>query len=292
MSDLNQLQTFIEVARRRSFSAAGRALSLPRSTVSARIKTLEQRLQTQLFLRNTRQVVLTPEGEQYWHQCQQALTQLQQAEEALLSEQQLGGKVTLSIPVGFPALNITTTLRRFMQQHPAIQLFVDVSDVSRDLLNGEADVAIRGRDPGDRDLVARQLGDVALCYVATPSWWQQHKHLAGQQPPAERHNWLEQQLLFAPGGVSQSAPLSGNSFELALQWARDGLGPALLPRTLCADACRANELLTLPFTSPSALPLYLVYAGRQLPRRVRLLVDFLMAQPTLLITPESSSANG
>lgn len=275
MSDLNQLQTFIEVARRQSFSGAAKALSLPRSTVSARIKALEQRLQTRLFLRNTRRVVLTPEGQSYWHQCQQALEQLQQAEESLQGEQQLKGKVTLSMPVAFPSANIAKSLLEFSQQSPAIQLFVDVSDVSHDLLQGEVDVAIRGRDPGDRDLVARLIGESPLAYVAAPAWWQQYR--------TEDVIWLEQQLIFAPGGVKNKTRLGCNSFDLALQWAKDGVGPALLPRTMCVEPLNAQQLIELPFDSDAQLPMYLVYASRHLPKRVRALVDFLIAHRQTLM---------
>ncbi len=281
MSDLNQLQTFIEVARQQSFSAAGKTLALPRSTVSARIKSLEQRLGARLFLRNTRRVTLTPEGHEYWLQCESALQQLQRAEEQLQGEHSLQGKVTLSIPVAMPTVALAQLMVMFNQRYPALRLSIDVCDSSHDLLTGEIDVAIRGRDPGERDLVARPLASSQQCYVASASWWQQHATSDLVQ--------LQRQLIFAPGKTGPAAPIIANNFDMALQLAMAGAGPALLPVALCEPALTAQRLQRLPFTVVEPLPLYLVYASRQLPRRVRALVDFILAHTEQLLQPAAST---
>ena len=64
--DLNQTRMFIEVVRAGGFAAAARRLGLPKSTVSARIQSLEQRLGAQLLKRSTRQLSLTSEGSAYF----------------------------------------------------------------------------------------------------------------------------------------------------------------------------------------------------------------------------------
>jgi DNA-binding transcriptional LysR family regulator len=60
--DLNAIRTFIEVVRAGGFSAAARRLGMPRSTVSLRVRTLEDNLGVRLFKRSTRAVALTEEG--------------------------------------------------------------------------------------------------------------------------------------------------------------------------------------------------------------------------------------
>ncbi|EEA94881.1 LysR family transcriptional regulator [Pseudovibrio sp. JE062] len=84
MTNITQLQTFVEVARLNSFAEAAEHLHVPRSTVTARVQALEERLGVQLLHRTTRRVSLTLEGERFMQQCEPALEALQQAESDLL----------------------------------------------------------------------------------------------------------------------------------------------------------------------------------------------------------------
>ncbi|KZL17400.1 LysR family transcriptional regulator [Pseudovibrio sp. WM33] len=66
MTNIIQLQTFVDVARLNSFTKAAEHLSIPRSTVTARVQALEERLGVQLLHRTTRRVSLTLEGERFF----------------------------------------------------------------------------------------------------------------------------------------------------------------------------------------------------------------------------------
>ncbi len=63
MDSLDLIQTFREVARRGSFSAAARALDMSPANVSKYVAALEQRFDVRLFNRTTRKVSLTDAGE-------------------------------------------------------------------------------------------------------------------------------------------------------------------------------------------------------------------------------------
>ena len=102
MTTLAHLETFVEVAGLGSFAAAARQLDLPRSTVTARIKALEEELGVALFQRTTRQVRLTVEGEAYREKVQPALRDLEEAGEQLKSAQAPQGMVRVSVPVALP----------------------------------------------------------------------------------------------------------------------------------------------------------------------------------------------
>ena len=62
MQDLNDMRYFAEVVERGSFSAASRALGLPKSRLSRRIAGLESRLGVRLMQRTTRRLALTDSG--------------------------------------------------------------------------------------------------------------------------------------------------------------------------------------------------------------------------------------
>ena len=73
------IETFIQAARRESFSAAAKALRVSPGAVSQNIKSLEDQLQTRLFTRTTRQVKLTPEGQRFLQRCAPAVEALETA---------------------------------------------------------------------------------------------------------------------------------------------------------------------------------------------------------------------
>jgi len=79
MMDLNDLGVFEKVAALRSFSAAARALELPKSSVSRSVARLETELGTRLLQRSTREVVLTEAGALLRARCVDILASISEA---------------------------------------------------------------------------------------------------------------------------------------------------------------------------------------------------------------------
>ena len=96
---LNDIALFVEVARRKSFSQAAKALDMPMSTLSRRIRALEQMLGLRLINRNTRRLELTDAGVQYVNRCEGLIDELERAREqvqALSGPPQ--GRLNISMP--------------------------------------------------------------------------------------------------------------------------------------------------------------------------------------------------
>src|SRR5215467_10907604 len=83
MADLNNILIFMKVAQFESITRAARSLGMPISTVSRRLSALESDLGVSLLRRTTRRITLTPQGRNYFNQCQEPLTLLQEAEQVL-----------------------------------------------------------------------------------------------------------------------------------------------------------------------------------------------------------------
>ena len=71
--NLKQLEAFVKVTESGSFSKAAKLLFLTQPTVSAHVSALEKELNIKLFLRNTREVGLTDEGEKLYQYARQML---------------------------------------------------------------------------------------------------------------------------------------------------------------------------------------------------------------------------
>src|SRR6202045_4152048 len=99
--DFNDLQFFAAVVVHRGFSAAARALGLPKSRVSRRVAVLEERLGVRLLDRTTRGVNLTEVGQQVFEHARAAVIEAEAAEEAALRMQsEPRGLVRMSCPLG------------------------------------------------------------------------------------------------------------------------------------------------------------------------------------------------
>lgn len=169
--DLNDLRVFEKVGSLRSFSAAARALSQPRSTVSRSIARLEAELGTRLIQRTTRDVALTPSGESLLMRCASALGQLGEALAyvgSLAAEPR--GPLRVSAGIGFGINVLAEQLPEFLRRYPDIDVLLDLTSKAADLINDRVDVAIRLGPLPDSSLVAVRLGEMKQVLFAAPAY--------------------------------------------------------------------------------------------------------------------------
>lgn len=279
MISLSQIQTFLEVARSESFANASRRLSVPRSTVSARVRALEERLNVRLLHRTTRRVALTDEGRRYLERCQEAIDKLLEAEAELSRPDGISGTIRMTVPVDMSKHQLAQALTAFADRHPSIRIEVNVTDEVVDLVASNIDLALRGGAPGAPSLVARRMGEGQLALYASPQY-------AAERLPAASLSNLSGHVAFDPANrgrellaAAAQGRVETRNFELAKALAIQSRGIALLPESICKQEVRAGQLTRLAFEKPlPVLALYVVMPSRlNVPARVRALVDFLIS---------------
>ena len=291
LPDLNDLYFFAAVVEHGGFSAAGRALGVPKSRLSKRIAQLEDRLGVRLLQRTTRRFVVTEVGERFYGHCRAAIEEARAAQAAvdeLRAEPR--GVVRLSCPILLAQTTLAELLPDFLRQYPKVQVRLLATNRRVDVINEGVDIAIRVRTRLDTDatLVMRRFGHARMLPVASPALFENARR------PAEpgdlsalpalvmtehegAHAW---ELLDADGkqvAVELQPRLISGDFNVLLAAARRGLGVALLPEPVCAAAVRLGELeILLPAWSAPLGTMHFVYPSRrgQLPG-VRALVEFL-----------------
>src|ERR1044071_889610 len=93
---------FVAVTRAGSFTGAGRALGVPKATLSRRVQRLEERLGVRLLQRTTRKLGLTEAGRAYYERCLHAVEEIEQAERAALDvSASPRGRLRVSAPLDF-----------------------------------------------------------------------------------------------------------------------------------------------------------------------------------------------
>ena len=156
--DLNQVQAFVRVMESGSFTAAARALGLPKSSVSRRVSALEQSLRVRLLQRSTRKLVLTEAGRLYFERARAALGGLAEASAAVSDMgQEVAGPIRFTAGDDNTGL-IANLLRAFLARYPKVQIDVVLTPRRVDLLAERFDLALRAGPLVDSSLIARRLG--------------------------------------------------------------------------------------------------------------------------------------
>lgn len=291
LQDLNDLYFFAAVVEHGGFSAAGRALGIPKSRLSKRVAQLEERLGVRLLQRTTRRFVVTEVGQRFVVHCRAVLEEAQAAQDAvdeLRAEPR--GVVRLSCPVSLAQTVLAHVLPDFLEQYPKMQVRLMVSNRRVDVIGEGFDVAIRVRTKLDTDanLIVRSFGQTRTLLVASTGLLDrfgrpaQPDELAKLPALSMREHEGAQiwELLDASGeqvNVEVQARLISGEFSVLLEAARRGMGVALLPEFVCAPAVANGELeVVLPEWSVPEGTMHFVYPSRRgmLPG-VRALVDFL-----------------
>src|SRR6201991_4537046 len=100
--DLSAVEAFVRAAEARSFTGAAKQMGLPASGVSKAVTRLESQTGVLLLHRSTRSVGLTAEGAVFFERCREILTELRNAEAALLQSAQMpSGRLRVAAPITF-----------------------------------------------------------------------------------------------------------------------------------------------------------------------------------------------
>ncbi|QPI53040.1 LysR family transcriptional regulator [Massilia antarctica] len=286
------MEIFVEVARLRSFSAAGRRLGLTRAMVSKHIMQLESRLDARLLHRSTREVSLTDAGQAYLAPCLATVEQAREAARAISpAGAELAGALRIQAPSGFGTAWLADAVARFSLRHPLLTPSLFVDDALLDPIRHGFDLTIRvGGIPDSSGLAMRRLAPCRGVLCASPDY------VARWGMPHTPEDLLDHQCLhfshltdgtswhFTRAGerrtVRVNAGFTANNGLVLQQAAERGLGIVYNTTFLAWQKLIDGALLPvlpdweLPLNDLSAL----YPASRQLSPKVRALVDFLVEE--------------
>lgn len=173
--DPSALTLLVDILDAGSLSEAARKLNMSRSNVSYRLTQLERSAGAQLIRRTTRRAEPTELGVRLYEHANRIRKEVLAASETLSTlEDELQGRVRLSVPTGYGDLVMSPWLIDFKQRYPGIVLDVTFENRVQDLLREEIDIAVRVMSEPPEMLVGRSLGPVN--YIATASRDYAEKH--------------------------------------------------------------------------------------------------------------------
>jgi len=285
-----QLAMLAKVVDLNGFSAAARALGVPKAAVSRAVADLERTLGVRVLERTTRRVALTSAGRLLYPHARRVGEESDAARSAIARLQSPEARpLRVVADPTYGRVLLSPLVPRFLEAFAQVPLEVALD--TRQLDVGEWDVAIRTRPPLDETVRQRLLGSPPALLCATPAYL--HQHGEPERPDDLRsHDVLtpdaaelpEFRLLLSRGKQRAEVPLSP---KLAVDdpavlhaAAAAGLGIGLLPEFLCRQGLATGRLkAVLPeWAVPPAAALYAIYpAALESDARAQQFVDFLAA---------------
>ncbi|MEJ6474852.1 LysR family transcriptional regulator [Pseudoalteromonas piscicida] len=288
MDRLTAAKVFADVAITGSFTATADRLDMSRPMVTRNIEAMESWLNIRLLHRTTRKVSLTTAGESCLEEVKEWLKQADTITGLADTSGKLSGTVRLATSMSFGFSQLVPAIQQFMQQHPDVNVDIDLQDSVADLTESQIDLAIRIASAPDPSLIGKSIAVCGSVIVASPQYLENRNkitkpddladHLCLGYKNFQQHIWHLRQ-----GNVQRSVEVScrltANEATALLHAALHGAGLAIQPTYLANRYIKSGELAqVLPDWKPNDMSIYVLYSSRKyMSPTVRALIDYLSA---------------
>lgn len=234
MSRFDDVEVFVRVVERGSFHGAAQQLGLPATSVSRKIKALEERLGVQLLHRTTRKVWPSDAGQAYYQRCVGAVALLDQADAQVRSlTREPEGPLKVLMPHSTGILFLEPEMATFRARHPKVQLHITLDNHPLDLVEHGFDLAVRHGPVRDSSYHIRRLGLSPLHLMASPAYLRAHGR------PEHPRDLMQHDLIgirSAPGPLMWALEGPDGGVELKIEPQLVTNDPVLAMRQALADA--------------------------------------------------------
>lgn len=174
--NFNEFQSFLAVAKERSFTKAAGKLGVSQSSLSHAIKALEERLNVRLLTRTTRSVAPTEAGEKIIQCLEPSLTNLEHELESIIQMNgTASGNIRLSVGEHAACSLLWPKLKPFLKDYPEINVELVIDNGFVDIVDGRFDAGVRLGESVEKDMVAVRIGpDIRMVVVGAPSYFDAH----------------------------------------------------------------------------------------------------------------------
>lgn len=261
--DLRELYIFTKLASNLNFTKTANEVAISPSALSRLITRIEAELETTLFIRDKKSVVLTPEGKLFLNFAQQTTINYTNLKSEISNWcKPINGKLKLYCSVTASLFILPQLINKYRELYPNIELKIETGDAAKGILkatNKEADIAIAALPTNiDSNLYTLKLTTIPLIFVAptiTPNnWfdtngnlkWQDVPYIVSEQGELRR----EMNYWFKKNNISNPhiyAEVAGNEAILAM--VALGLGIALIPKAVLDQSQLKENLTIIPHKS-------------------------------------------
>jgi len=291
MDELRCLRTFLEVARRNSFSGAAQHFGISRASVTKQVAWLERSFNAKLINRTTKQMGLTRAGLKVVANAADLLEQYDVLRESFSTlSGDISGEIRIGVPPSFGTRRMLPVIQEFLGQYPEVTFSVTLLTVRK-----EETFVQQGLDVGiiivpvlrDSSHVAISLAQAPQALVASPGYLASCSALKVPQDLIDCNCLLNLNksptgswVLEGPDGpvsVKVKGSLKSDFGDSLKDAAIAGMGISMHPYYMIAEELQSGLLqVVLPDYPPTSLDIYAIHSSRKnIPAHLRLFLDFL-----------------
>ncbi|MFC6338294.1 LysR family transcriptional regulator [Pseudomonas sp. CCM 7891] len=282
--DIEELQTFVEVADAGGVSPAALRLGVSKSIVSRRLTRLEADLGIQLLARTTRGAALTEAGATFRDYAARVCAEIDVARETILPAGALRGRLRIAVPLSFGPTHFAPMLAEMARRHPQLHIQTCYSDRFVDLIAEGFDCAIRVGYLQDSNLIARCIGPIYVSLVASPDYVKAHGSPESPEELAAHEALMQgtEAWQFMDGDktitVRPQGRFKADNGTALVAAATEGLGIAYLPDCLTYEQVTSGALVPIMtrYPPPSAGAYVVRPPGQHPARKIRILTELLI----------------
>lgn len=255
---LNSYQIFVTVARLGNISAASKELYISQPAISKAIANLEDSLGTKLFIRNSRGVKLTEEGQILYPQIATGLTAIHHGEEQLKTYTKMGyGHLSIGVSTTLCKFVLLPVLQAFVQEHPHIQITIENQSSIHtfdSLSSSTVDIGLVGA-PESSSMEFLPVMEISDTLVTTDSYLAALHDRQKQDPDSRatlmllgRDNLTRQYVdrYLSGSRLFNEQTLEVSSMDLLIEFAKINLGVACVIENFVTRELREGTLVHFP----------------------------------------------
>ena len=167
--DFRQLEAFVNVARYKNFSRAGKALFLSQPTISLHISNLEKELSTPLFDRTSKEVNLTPAGFEFLNYALDMINMKNRALHNIMSSQKkITGSIKIATTTTPSLVLLPQAIEKFQKLHPEVNFIVEEKSTNiilEDVCSLTSDLGLIGAHVENERFISHHLLQDALVFI-------------------------------------------------------------------------------------------------------------------------------
>ncbi len=289
--DLSLIDSFVKVADARSISAAARLHRLPKSTLSHRIRQLEDQFGVELFVREGHNLHVTDAGSELLLHARRIQASYDDASTAMAEIRHgVAGTLRVGSTGEFGTTITSELLYAFRQQYPQVVLdvvFLTTHQPFADVTEMALDGVFHWGEPSDVDYISRRLATASYGLYASPAYLarhgtpqvpddlSEHRGLVFRQP-IRPQSWYLAKDKRSDVSILAPATCLANDYWTLKYFAVAGEGIAYLPGFFVETECQSNLLVpVLPDWRSPETAINLIYSRRRhVSRRFRAFIEF------------------
>ncbi|MBS4195958.1 LysR family transcriptional regulator [Lederbergia citri] len=253
--DMKWLKTFIIAAKYENFRKTSEELFLTQPAVTKHIRRLEENLNSKLFERTGKNIVLTAAGHKFLPYAREMMAVYEQGLEDFESwKQGFNRKLTIATAPQIASSFLPAILRSFTEQHPDIEVLINIVksyEIGDEISSGRADLGLTRIKPMQTNINFQIIHEepVFLVGPSIPTLESKYDEMTALQKYTlitHNHPAYWDDLLNAVKRYYPSIrTMKVNQIEITKQFIEQGLGISYLPATMVKEEIKTKRLLEI-----------------------------------------------